>query len=260
MTDSFTFSLSPLDTEALLPQLAAALEKRVELHSRQRLPGLWQVTDKLSNAKRGSQPVANHRKRLRQFLGLILWVLGLLMLAPGLIDPQELFIPLIAGACAFFLGQLTLWLYQRTLLAILDLACGLFLCMSALGAPNQMLGLLWAAVPCLLVSVAVLPSRRRQRTTPFEKEARNLLAKYQDFKPHTIQVVFDHQGLTVSQPKGDPSVSPYSTLSFFVETPDLLLPFFQHPVLLLSKYDLTTGTMDQLRTLLAQQTPYEILE
>ncbi len=38
MTDSFTFSLSPLDTEALLPQLAAALEKRVELHSRQRLP------------------------------------------------------------------------------------------------------------------------------------------------------------------------------------------------------------------------------
>ena len=52
MTDSFTFSLSPLDTETLLPQLAAALEKRVELHSRQRLPGLWQVTDKLSNAKK----------------------------------------------------------------------------------------------------------------------------------------------------------------------------------------------------------------
>ena len=127
MTDSFTFSLSPLDTETLLPQLAAALEKRVELHSRQRLPGLWQVTHKLSNAERGSQPVATHRKRLRHFLGLLLWVLGLLMLAPGLIDPQELFVPLIAGACAFFLGQLTLWLYQRTLLAILDLACGLFL-------------------------------------------------------------------------------------------------------------------------------------
>lgn len=182
------------------------------------------------------------------------------MLAPGLIDPQELFVPLVAGACAFFLGQLTLWLYQRTLLAILDLACGLFLCMSALGAPNQMLGLLWAAVPCLLVSVAVLPSRRRQRTTPFEKEARNLLAKYQDLKPHTIQAVFDHQGLTVSLPEGDPSVYPYSTVSFFVETPDLLLPFFQDTVLLLPKYDLTTGTMDQLRTLLAQQTPYEILE
>ena len=158
------------------------------------------------------------------------------------------------------MGQLTLWLYQRTLLAILDLACGLFLCMSALGAPNQMLGLLWAAVPCLLVSVAVLPSRRRQRTTPFEKEARNLLAKYQDLKPHTIQAVFDHQSLTVSQPEGAPSVYPYSTVSFFVETPDLLLPFFQDTVLLLPKYDLTTGSMDQLRTLLAQQTPYEILE
>ena len=182
------------------------------------------------------------------------------LVLPGLIDPQELFVPLIAGACAFFLGQLTLWLYQRTLLAILDLACGLFLCMSALGAPNQMLGLLWAAVPCLLVSVAVLPSRRRQRTTPFEKEARNLLAKYQDLKPHTIQAVFDHQGLTVSQPEGNPSVYPYSTVSFCVETPDLLLPFFQETVLLLPKYDLTPGTMDQLRTMLAQQAPYEILE
>ena len=260
MPDSFTFSLSPLDTEALLPQLSAALEKRVELHSRQRLPGLWRVTDKLSKAERVSQPVANHRKRLRQVLGLLLWVLGLLMLAPGLIDPQELFVPLLAGACAFFLGQLTLWLYQRTLLAILDLVCGLFLCMSALGAPNQMLGLLWAAVPCLLVSVAVLPSRRCQRTTSSEKEARNILAKYQNLKPHTVQAVFDHQGLTVSQPDGDPCVYPYSTVSFFVETPDLLLPFFQVTVLLLPKYDLTTGTMEQLRTMLAQQAPYEILE
>ena len=120
MPDSFTFSLSPLDTEALLPQLSAALEKRVELHSRQRLPGLWRVTDKLSKSERVSQSVANHRKRLRQVFGLLLWVLGLLMLAPGLIDPQELFVPLLAGACAFFLGQLTLWLYQRALLAILD--------------------------------------------------------------------------------------------------------------------------------------------
>ena len=64
MTDSFTFSLSPLDTETLLHQLAAALEKRVELHSRQRLHGLWQVTHKLSNAERGSQPVATHRKQI----------------------------------------------------------------------------------------------------------------------------------------------------------------------------------------------------
>lgn len=260
MTDSFTFSLSPLDTEALLPQLSAALDKRMELYSRQQLPGLWRLNDKLSQVPRAPQRVRDQRKRLRQFLGLILWVLGLLLLAPGLIDPQELAVPLVAGACAFFLGQLTLWLYLRTLLAILDLLCGLFLCMSALGAPNQMLGLLWAAVPCLLVSIAVLPSRRRQRTTLFEKEARSILAKYQDLKPHTIQAVFDHQGLTVSQPEGGLSVYPYSTVCFFVETPDLLLPFFQDTVLLLPKCDLTTGTMDQLRTQLAQLAPYEILE
>lgn len=260
MTDSFTFSLSSLDTEALLPQLSAALEQRMELYSRQRLPSLWQVTDKLSKAGRVSQSVANHRKRLRQFLGLTLWVLGLLLLAPGLIAPQELAVPLVAGACAFFLGQLTLWLYQRTLLAILDLLCGFFLCMSALGAPDQMLGLLWAAAPCLLVSVAVLPSRRRQRTTPFEKEAQSILAKYQNLKPHTIQAVFDRLGLTVSQPEGTPSVYPYSTVSFFVETPDLLLPFFQDTLLLLPKCDLTTGTMEQLRTQLAPLAPYKILE
>lgn len=260
MTDSFPFSLTSLDTEALLPQVSAALNQRAELHSRQKLPGLWKVTDRLSHGKPAAQDAGHRRKNFRLLMGLLQWVLGLLLLVPGLMDLQALWVLLLVGVFAFSLGQLTIWLYHRTLLGILDLACGLFLCMSALGSPDQLLYLLWVAVPCLLLSIAVLPSQRRQPSAPFESEARNVLARYQNLPPHSVQAVFTHDGLTVSHQDGAPSVYPYSTMSFVLETTDLLLPFFQNTVLLLPKSGLTSGSLEELRTFLAQYVRYEVLE
>lgn len=258
MAHSFVFSLQPLDADALLPQVCAALNQRLELYSRQKLPGLWKVTDRLSQRKPASQTAG--RRWFRLAMGLLLWVLGLLLLAPGLTDPQQLFVPLVAGAAVFILGQLTVWLYHRTLLGILDLVCGLFLCMSALGNPDQLLGLLWAAVPCLLVSVLVLPTGQRRPLTARESEARDVLTRYQNLPPCGVQATFDPAGLTISYGDGTPSTYPYPSMSFLVETADLLLLFVQDSVLLLPKCGLTSGTLEELRAFLAQRLRYEVLD
>ena len=41
----YIFHISPYDTEKLLPQVSRALEKRTEMVSRERFPGLWKHTD-----------------------------------------------------------------------------------------------------------------------------------------------------------------------------------------------------------------------
>ena len=42
----YIFHISPYDTEKLLPQVSRALEKRTEMVSRERFPGLWKHTDR----------------------------------------------------------------------------------------------------------------------------------------------------------------------------------------------------------------------
>ena len=49
----FIFHLTPYDTRKLLPQVSKALEKRTELLSRQRYPGLWKQTDRLNARAKG---------------------------------------------------------------------------------------------------------------------------------------------------------------------------------------------------------------
>ncbi len=39
----YIFHISPYDTEKLLPQVSRALEKRTEMVSRERFPGLWNI-------------------------------------------------------------------------------------------------------------------------------------------------------------------------------------------------------------------------
>ena len=56
----YIFHISPYDTEKLLPQVSRALEKRTEMVSRERFPGLWKHTDRFRSMARGRK-----RSRLR---------------------------------------------------------------------------------------------------------------------------------------------------------------------------------------------------
>ena len=92
--ENYDFQVTPYDTESLLRQVSTALEKRTELISRQRYPGLWENIDRLNTMAKGRQ-----RSSLRtRIMGIVCLVLGIFLFVPGLLKPQELLVPLLAGA------------------------------------------------------------------------------------------------------------------------------------------------------------------
>lgn len=104
-TGPYIFQITPYDTENLLPQVSKALEKRTELVSRQQCPGLWNQTDRFRAMAKGKT-----RSRLRtRVMSVVCLALGIFLLVPGLMDPQELLVPLIVGAVAVGAGIGGLW-------------------------------------------------------------------------------------------------------------------------------------------------------
>jgi len=47
----YTFQTSRYQVSALLPEVSAALEKRMEAEGRKRLPGLWKIIDRQREGK-----------------------------------------------------------------------------------------------------------------------------------------------------------------------------------------------------------------
>ncbi len=110
MKDSHTaalylFEISSYDISRLLPQVSRALEKRSEHLSRQRYPKMWRYIDRLPSPSRGT---SRGRLRTRLFSVLCL-AAGVILVVPGLMEPKELLVPLVAGAAAVVLGVSGLW-------------------------------------------------------------------------------------------------------------------------------------------------------
>ncbi|MBQ4637971.1 MAG: YcxB family protein [Clostridia bacterium] len=97
---AFVFKLSPYDNQTLLPQAARALKMRTQLVSREKMPGLWKITDKLN--PEGKEPVSNPLRT--RILSIICLLLGIFLFVPGLMKPNELIVPLFAGALAIGSG------------------------------------------------------------------------------------------------------------------------------------------------------------
>ena len=95
----YRFQTSAYDKTALLPEVTAALEMRMEQVSRTRLPGLWKVIDS-RGAGRSTAEMTRGRRIYRRVVGTMLLLIGLFLLIPGLLKPRELFGPLAAGAFA----------------------------------------------------------------------------------------------------------------------------------------------------------------
>lgn len=103
-TKNFIFSMKPYDIDVLFSQAAWMLEKRTELASRKRLPGLWQITDKLNAVPRAPEAELKHRRERQRRWGGLLLVMGIFLFVPGIMKPQELPGPLVAGFLAIVLG------------------------------------------------------------------------------------------------------------------------------------------------------------
>ena len=106
----FQFQIpSHYEIDVLLPQVSRALEKRTEMVSRSRYPGIWKVTDRFAAVPRKGR----RSKRRTRVMSILCLALGLFLLIPGLMDPRELWIPLLAGACAVGAGMGGLWRGRR---------------------------------------------------------------------------------------------------------------------------------------------------
>lgn len=99
----FLFCLSAYDDPALDGEEVRLMEQLLEARSRQAVPQVWAATDRL-NACAAKGPGPEKRRLRRRIYGLVLLVLGIILLVPGLMKPQELLIPLIAGAAGVLLG------------------------------------------------------------------------------------------------------------------------------------------------------------
>ena len=117
------YIFAPTACEAgLEEELAAALEKRMEIFSRASLPGMWKKTDALNRyAARGS----GRKGVLRKILPWVLILAGLFLTIPGLMEPKELRTPLIAGAFFMLLGISSLLRQRRAAAGMLQNTSGL---------------------------------------------------------------------------------------------------------------------------------------
>ena len=84
METSFTFLISPADAGTLEGQVSRALEKRVELASRERMPKLWELTDKLNSGEKAPEDVLGNRRRRRRALGFFCWLLKNSLVPPAI--------------------------------------------------------------------------------------------------------------------------------------------------------------------------------
>ena len=105
---NFIFSMKPYDVDTLFPQVAQILQKRVEIASRKKLPGLWKITDKLNAVPRAPEAELKRRKERQRRWGGLFLVMGIFLFVPGIMKPQELPVPLVAGFLAIVLGILYL--------------------------------------------------------------------------------------------------------------------------------------------------------
>lgn len=93
---NYTFRTTALDKQ-LLPQISAALEQHTQRISRAKYPKLWQYIDKRNSKHQLNRPRS-------KFFSIICLLLGIFLFVPGLMEPQELLIPLLAGTVGIGTG------------------------------------------------------------------------------------------------------------------------------------------------------------
>lgn len=190
----FVFNISPCRTDAYMPQVSRALEKRTELVSRAQHPELWSKTDKINAMTHGTS-----RNKGRTKVVSVLWIaLGIFPFVPGLIKPQELLIPMIAGGVAIIMGISGLW------------------------------------------------RNRKNKTSPFEQAAKNLLDARSMLENGKIQISFSSDNMEIAEQVKDQTESiPYFSFEYIIETQDVFLLIFDNRAVILLKQELSNGKPDE---------------
>ncbi len=257
MDQTFSFVITPMDIDALCPQVSHALEKRTELLGRQKNPRLWATIDKLNSVPKVSPQVSAKRRRRMAFWALLIWLLSLVLLIPGCLEPRQMPVGLAAGLAGFVLGSAVLWSQRRRLLGGLSLAVGILLGLCVAGGQGELDQLLVCVVVGIALGLAALLVPLRRQADAFEKAARKLLEGRDAPLAQPVRAVFSGEGLALCQADlPDSAVFPFGTFEMALETADLLLVICGERILPLQKKDLAEGSFAQLRELLREKTQY----
>ncbi len=230
LENRFVVPASPPDAP-LLPQIVRILDTRLDHASRKRFPKWWRLIDRISNRSKGEKAVQHPKRGRRIVLGLVNWVLGMVLLLPGLMEPDEMPFLLVVGIIGFLIGLVTLWCHQKILLAVLSLLAGSILTFGGVVSPDELGCFLPLGIFLLVIGILALCTRRKKKSSA-EKAAKKLLSQ-QAGKP-TAEVVFTENGLEIP---GQPPV-PYQDFEAIFETEDLIAPIFHNQIVLLKKEEL----------------------
>lgn len=100
----YIFNITNIDNSTLIPQISKAFEKRNEILSRKKYPKLWRYVDRHKSNKVLTEKELKGQRIRTRLLGTVNLALGIFLFVPGLMKPDELFIPLIVGAMAIGAG------------------------------------------------------------------------------------------------------------------------------------------------------------
>lgn len=259
MEEKYVFEVSGMDTGALLPQVSRALERRTELVSRERCPGLWRFTDRLNARSPEDAAKAPVRRIYRTIMGLALWLLGLFALVPGAMTPKVPALLITGGACCL-LGMLLLWVLRRRLLGVLGLVLGALLCALAALSPDALGTLAWPGGITAAIALAALLSTLIKRPNRFDKSAGLLLEGRESIPDDAgLRVSLDEEGLSICAAGAEQRRIGFSELRLALETESLYLLFTEELVLPLQKRDLREGGTPPLPQFLASRVRYELV-
>ena len=176
-------------------------------------------------------------------------------------DPKELMVPLMIGTFCYAMGAVSLWRNKRTLLGILSLIQGGFLGLCVLrGRIPGGMGLMVPAAAGIIIGIAALLRRKREKENPYDRAARQLLQGRAALSGvEAVRVSFTEEGLAVEQvdrPEEERQMVPYTDFECVLETEDILLPIYRDSVMVLQKKDLCMGDLSGLEGFLSGKTQY----
>lgn len=262
MEPEFVFQVTTID-DRLAPQLSRVLRYCADFSSRQKLPVLWEFTDRLNRIPKADPEILEKRRRREGMWGIVLWGLSLFLLVPSVMDPSELAAPLVLSVLGFFLGCIAMRSRKRKLLGGLNLAMGIFLCLGAFLEYTHLKALLIPGILCLAVALWALAAKQTHRKeSAFDRQARELIRQRRTVADmERMRVIFSDEGMVLSDgTETGAQCFVYDEFLFVGETEELLVPVCGQRAVVLQTKDLCSGSLEELRMFLQERVTYKWIQ
>ena len=262
MEPEFVFEVTTID-DRLAPQLSRVLRYCADFSSRQKLPVLWEFTDRLNRIPKADPEILERRRRREGMWGIALWGLSLFLLVPSVMDPSELAAPLVLSVLGFFLGCIAMRSRKRKLLGGLNLAMGIFLCLGAFLEYTHLKALLIPGILCLAVALWALAAKQTHRKeSVFDRQARELIRQRRTVADmERMRVIFSDEEMVLSDgTETGAQCFVYDEFLFVGETEELLVPVCGQRAVVLQTKDLCSGSLEELRMFLQERVTYKWIQ